>query len=997
MAPQKFTSVRLKSRPTLVPFKDDTSLIAVRYEKTVQAEPPIPILTRLPPRSLSVRTRRTYASETSTLSSPPTSPVVVTPPPAIEQHPAFRPRLPDLDTAANDWKRDSGLARTTSSSATIVEECDEEGYTPVKVASLIVASEIVQQRELVAPSPSPSVYDGESVYSTDQPAASRQTPSGRCMPASGPTSVAMDHYHFAQLQIAERKTSGSLGSSLSADSPLELRDGRLSDLSPAAAPMITPARGFSFTASDKSPNLSPVDIPDDLDLLSKDATDFSPISISIPTVSLLDDDFLTTLSFSNRGSLMFGGRRAFPAQTTDGTMEDKSPTGDAHPHAHAHAHAHASSSAPALVPASAPTPVSEPAPPVLHVQYEEPPQGTAADMAEPTMTEATSSEVPPHGVAPGDAAPTMEPSAPDTSAILAAANDSNVPETKTETETQAMNEATATEPSATEIAAETASQTAMAAPSIRVLSADVELESRKVRSLYASGDSINWEDGGRPSDVGERLDSTLETPTDEAENDPVAELQPPAWGTPRSGSSYSQRPEIRSEYEVAGGYEDWEDLNGYDVDRYGFINPRKPEARVGSPTNLKSSQFAPKKKNILKRDPFGLGLPLRGPSRKVSARSLNTQTSKASAASRRSTRSAIRHAGNLLPHNRDRRWMDEAGGMLSLSLGDEENIEKISEAIKRKEWERSEKWRKMAKVTRKGKDGEGMEFDFDVKNQKLIDRTWKGIPDRWRASAWYSFMASAARAHKDSPSEDSIITDFHRLQCRGSPDDVQIDLDVPRTISRHVMFRKRYTGGQRLLFRVLHALSLYFPNTGYVQGMASLAATLLCYFDEEKCFVMLVRLWQLRGLEKLYSPGFDGLMAALDDLQTKWLNGKDVAKKLTELCIDPTAYGTRWYLTLFNLSIPFAAQLRVWDVFLLLGENPEPSASKASDLPITMTGIDILHATSAALIHALREVLLDSDFENAMKALTSWIPVKDEDLLMKVTRAEWKSRQKKKF
>lgn len=331
---------------------------------------------------------------------------------------------------------------------------------------------------------------------------------------------------------------------------------------------------------------------------------------------------------------------------------------------------------------------------------------------------------------------------------------------------------------------------------------------------------------------------------------------------------------------MAGGFEDWEDLNGYDVDRYGFINPRKPEARVGTPTDLKSSQHAPKKKNILKRDPFGLGLPLRGPNRKVSARSLNTQTSKASIASRRSTRSAIRHAGNLLPHNRDRRWMDEAGGMLSLSLGDEENIEKISEAIKRKEWERSEKWRKMAKVIKKGKDGEGMEFDFDVKNQKLIDRTWKGIPDRWRASAWFSFMASAARAHRDSPSEDSIITDFHRLQCRGSPDDVQIDLDVPRTISRHVMFRKRYTGGQRLLFRVLHALSLYFPNTGYVQGMASLAATLLCYFDEEKCFVMLVRMWQLRGLEKLYSPGFDGLMAALSDLQTKWLSGKDVAKKL---------------------------------------------------------------------------------------------------------------------
>lgn len=58
--------------------------------------------------------------------------------------------------------------------------------------------------------------------------------------------------------------------------------------------------------------------------------------------------------------------------------------------------------------------------------------------------------------------------------------------------------------------------------------------------------------------------------------------------------------------------------------------------------------------------------------------------------------------------------------------------------------------------------------------------------------------------------------------------------------------------------------------------------------------------------------------------------------------------------------------------------------------------LDILHAAAAAIVHALAEVLLDSDFENAMKALTSWVPIKDEELLMKITRAEWKLRQGKK-
>ncbi len=84
---------------------------------------------------------------------------------------------------------------------------------------------------------------------------------------------------------------------------------------------------------------------------------------------------------------------------------------------------------------------------------------------------------------------------------------------------------------------------------------------------------------------------------------------------------------------------------------------------------------------------------------------------------------------------------------------------------------------------------------------------------------------------------------------------------------------------------------------------------------------------------------------------------------------------------------------------MLLGEAPPPepdpadAAAAAADTPAH--GLDVLHAASAALIHALRDVLLDSDFENAMKALTSWVPVKDEELLMKVTRAEWKLRQGK--
>jgi hypothetical protein len=365
-----------------------------------------------------------------------------------------------------------------------------------------------------------------------------------------------------------------------------------------------------------------------------------------------------------------------------------------------------------------------------------------------------------------------------------------------------------------------------------------------------------------------------------------------------NGHITQERPEtalsFRQEHELAGGIEDWEDVDGHDVDRYGFINLQRKPSRPGSPeprkpqrvsTLLQQVSETPRKKRGFTRSPSSAANSTQGtkraPSRKVSARSLNTV---ASNGSQRST-SRIRAAANRLPGNRDRRWMDEAGDMLTLPPGladiaEDEEGGKAAEGLKKKEWERAEKWRKMAKVLKPGKDGEGMEFEFDARSPKLIERTWKGIPDRWRAAAWYSFLSTSAKKRKESPSEESIINAFHKLQDASSADDVQIDIDVPRTINSHIMFRKRYRGGQRLLFRVLHALSLYFPDTGYVQGMASLAATLLCYFDEEKTFVMLVRMWTLRGLDKLYEPGFPGLMAALDEFHKQWLGRGEVSKKL---------------------------------------------------------------------------------------------------------------------
>lgn len=102
-------------------------------------------------------------------------------------------------------------------------------------------------------------------------------------------------------------------------------------------------------------------------------------------------------------------------------------------------------------------------------------------------------------------------------------------------------------------------------------------------------------------------------------------------------------------------------------------------------------------------------------------------------------------------------------------------------------------------------------------------------------------------------------------------------------------------------------------------------------------------------------------------------------------------------MTLFNLSIPFVAQLRVWDVFMLLGSSPSEPPSPAlpptkvvSDFAPPSKGMEVLHATCAAIIDCQRETILDSDFENAMKSLTSWVPIKDVQRFMTIVNIEWK-------
>lgn len=451
----------------------------------------------------------------------------------------------------------------------------------------------------------------------------------------------------------------------------------------------------------------------------------------------------------------------------------------------------------------------------------------------------------------------------------------------------------------------------------RILSADDEMVSHKLRSMYEGGTdrASDWAAGRfyqrdrsalEENEVAEdsSLSPSRSNSTQTADTNYTSGYRRPS----RTDTLRSKRGSLAvlDEHELAGGMEDWEDINGDEVDRYGFIVPRKtpsqgPSANSLSPdppriqrvsTSLQIASEAPRRQRSTVRRSASAKTPVHSvaaASGAGPAKALRPSSSQSSyQGSVNGGQSKFRFVTNRLPHNKDRKFMDEAGDMLTVppalaGIAETGEESRAAEDMKKREWDREEKWRKMARVMNNKRDGGGMTFEFDTRSPKLIERTWKGIPDRWRATAWHAFLTASAKKRPDSPTEETLISTFQKLVNQGSPDDFQIDIDVPRTINSHIMFRRRYRGGQRLLFRVLHCLSIYFPDTGYVQGMAALAATLLCYFDEEMAFVMLVRLWQLRGLERLFEHGFEGLMHALDEFEKVWLGQGELGTRLVSL------------------------------------------------------------------------------------------------------------------
>ncbi|WRT68299.1 uncharacterized protein IL334_005275 [Kwoniella shivajii] len=287
--------------------------------------------------------------------------------------------------------------------------------------------------------------------------------------------------------------------------------------------------------------------------------------------------------------------------------------------------------------------------------------------------------------------------------------------------------------------------------------------------------------------------------------------------------------------------------------------------------------------------------------------------------------------------------------------------------MKKKEAERVGKWGKMMSIKNRDQGGNISQWEWrsDVDKNKLIKRIYKGVPDRWRMAAWWTLAQDKGKG-KEKKSSKEIGDDYRNTLDLPSTFDVQIDLDVPRTISGHTMFVTRYGAGQRNLWHVLHCFSQVCETCGYVQGMGPIAATLLCYFDPERAYTLLVSLHDTYGMHDIFEPGFPGLLEAfyVQERLMEWLL-PDVYESFQRNMISSSSWGTKWYITLFVNTVPFSQQLRLWDALWL-------------------DGPDVMIITSIAILWAFKDLLAapNATFESILSLLSSYFVAEDEDALM---------------
>ncbi|OMO88518.1 hypothetical protein CCACVL1_08333 [Corchorus capsularis] len=261
-----------------------------------------------------------------------------------------------------------------------------------------------------------------------------------------------------------------------------------------------------------------------------------------------------------------------------------------------------------------------------------------------------------------------------------------------------------------------------------------------------------------------------------------------------------------------------------------------------------------------------------------------------------------------------------------------------------REARRVRKWRKMI-----GVGGSDWKHYARRKPHVVKRRIRKGIPDCLRGLVWQLISGSRDLLLMNPGVYEQLVI------YETSASELDIIRDISRTFPSHVFFQQRHGPGQRSLYNVLKAYSVFDREVGYVQGMGFLAGLLLLYMSEEDAFWLLVALLKgavhapMEGLYQVGLPLVQQYLFQFDQLVREQL--PKLGEHFSQEMINPSMYASQWFITVFSYSFPFPLALRIWDVFLYEGVK---IVFKVGLALLKYCHDDLIKLSFEKLIHALR-------------------------------------------
>lgn len=210
---------------------------------------------------------------------------------------------------------------------------------------------------------------------------------------------------------------------------------------------------------------------------------------------------------------------------------------------------------------------------------------------------------------------------------------------------------------------------------------------------------------------------------------------------------------------------------------------------------------------------------------------------------------------------------------------------------------------------------------FKLNKEKFLKRVSKGPPNSFRWVSW--LIASNLPFERSKEFYSYLLT-----QQLSYDTDIQIKKDLNRTLSGiKISPNFLLDDTQLILYNILKAFALVDKEVSYCQGMNFIVGFLLVIsdFNELETFYFMLAIFSTTfkdnlGIRGFFLEGFPLLNFYVDvflNLFNKFL--PELKKHFEKLEIPDEVWISKWFRTLFTLSLPFEICMRIWDCLLIYG------------------------------------------------------------------------------